>query len=201
MARKNNLDKFRDVMFDDSMVLVDKGFTPVEISQVKRYRYAFSMYLDSPAISDRTLVEDLMKAFDISKSQAYRDLTGVKIILPSVKNAGKEWIRYLVNEELKEIIEFTKLDENKRTMLDQRLAAIDKLAKYNKLNKPDEIEINWDEIVPVTIEPTNDVSVLGVKPLENKEAAIAKMYDRYKSEIEIEDITYEDYKPDDNERD
>lgn len=193
MRPKNNLDRFRDVIFDDSAVLLGKGFLPVEIEQIKRYRFAFSMYLETPSITDRTLVNDMVSNFGISMSQAYRDIANVKIILPSVKNAGREWIRYLVTEELKEIIEYTKRDDlSKAKYIDQRIAALDKLAKYNKLNQPDEIDFNWENIVPIPIEPTNDVSVLGVKPLENKEEFIRKMYEKYKGEIDIEDIVYQD---------
>lgn len=196
MSRKNNLDRFRDVLFDDSELLSSNGFTLVEIDQIKRYRYAFSTYLDSPSITDKRLVDDMVAMFGISSAQAYRDLSNVKIILPSVKNAGREWIRYLVTEELKAVIEYTKDPDREAKYLDQRIAALDKLAKYNKLNQPDEIDFDWDRIMPIPIEPTNDVSVLGVKPMENKEAEIKKLYDRYKADIEIEDITnYEDLTP------
>ena len=50
----------------------------------------------------------------------------------------------------------------------------------------------WDEIIPQQIEPTSDPSVLGATPLVNRDEEIRKLYDKYKGDIEIEDIEYED---------
>ena len=77
------------------------------------------------------------------------------------------------------------------------IRATDVLGKYNKLDKEDATEFPWEEILPTSIEPTNDVTVLKVKPLANKEEEIRKMYEKYKGEIDIEDIGYEEV---DNER-
>lgn len=222
MARKSNLDKFRDVMFTDVATL--KNFTPVELEQLKRYRFAFTVCLDNPSIPDIALRDKLMAEYGMSQTQAYRDIGNVKIILPSVRNAGREWIRYIVNEELKKVIQDINgmLDDyddrykedddgniiirpdykEKAALLSAKILAIDKLGKYNKLNKDDEFELNWDEIVPIPIEPTNDVSVLDVKPIENLKELKAKLYEKYKGEIEIEDIPFEETKDqDDYERD
>ena len=72
------------------------------------------------------------------------------------------------------------------------ILATNVLGKYNKLDKEDATEFPWEEILPIPIEPTNDVTVLKVKPLANKEEEIRKMYEKYKGEIDIEDIGYEE---------
>lgn len=79
----------------------------------------------------------------------------------------------------------------------EQLLAADKLGKYNRLDKEDALEIPWDEIIPISIEPTSDPTVLkGVKPLKNKEEEIEKMYKKYKGEIEIEYTDYEEVNDD-----
>lgn len=190
MSRKNNLDKFQEVMFNDLASL--ENLTPVEIEQVKRYRFAFTVCLENPSISDNRLRDFLMVEFRISQSQAYRDISNIKVILPNIRNAGKEWIRYIVNEELKDAIKKCKDAGNDK--LKELILAIDKLAKYNKLDQDEGEQIPWDEIIPQEIEPTSDISVLGIKPMENKENEIKRLYDKYKGEIEIEDIDYEEVK-------
>jgi hypothetical protein len=212
MSRKNNLDKFKEVMFAHSDELA--GFTEDEKEQLSRYRFAFTLSLDNPTIPDRELRDELISKYKISVSQAYRDIGNVKIILPSVRNAGREWIRYLVNEELKKVIQdinqllegdmstygedkdgnpVVKPDYTQRAaLLNAKTAALDKIGKYNKLNKEDEFELNWDEIVPQSIEPTNDVSVLDVKPMDNPKETKRKLYEKYKNEIEIEDVGFQD---------
>ncbi len=188
MSRKQNLDKMHDLMFQDIDLI--PGITELEKSQLLRYRYAFSMLLEKPSLEDTKLRDGLMSNFFISQSQAYRDISNMKIILPNIRNAGKEWIRYIVNEELKAAIQAAK-DKDK---LKERILAIAALAKYNKLDQDEAEEMPWDEIIPVPIEPTSDPTVLGIKPLENKEEIIRKLYEKYKGDIEIDDVDYEDLK-------
>lgn len=188
MSRKTNLDKFQEVMFADKVDI--SHLSPVEQMQVVRYRFAFTQCLESPSISDTILRDQLISEFGISQSQAYRDIANIKIILPNIKAAGKEWIRYIVTEELKLAIQECKDAGN--DMMKERIMAIDKLAKYNKLDQDDGEQIPWDDIVPIPIDPTNDVSVLGAIPMENAEEEIRKLYEKYKGDIEIEDIDYQD---------
>jgi hypothetical protein len=186
MSRKANLDKFHDVLFNDFDEQVH--LSVYEQQQLKRYRFAFSQSLENPSIPDSKLRDFLMNEFGISQSQAYYDIANTRILLGNVRNAGKEWIRYLVTETLKEAIEACR----KKKKWKEVILATHVLGKYNKLDKEDSNEFPWEEILPIPIEPTNDVTVLKVKPLENKEEEIRKMYEKYKGEIDIEDIGYEE---------
>jgi DNA-directed RNA polymerase subunit F len=188
MSRKSNLDKFQEVMFADKVDI--SHLSPVEQMQVVRYRFAFTQCLESPSIPDTELRDQLMNEFGISQSQAYRDIASIKIILPNIKAAGKEWIRYMVTEELKLAIKECK--DGGADLMKERIMAIDKLAKYNKLDQDDGEQIPWDDIVPIPVEATNDISVMGVKPMENPEEEIRLLYEKYKGDIEIEDIDYQD---------
>lgn len=192
MSRKCNLDKFRDVLFSD--IKESDHLLPVEIDQLKRYRAAFHLSLETPFIADIKLRDFLVKEFKISESQAYRDIGNIRILLGNVRNAGKEWIRYLVNETLKGAI----TDAKKKKYLKERIAAAGLLGKYNRLDKEDALEIPWDEIIPISIEPTSDPTVLKIKPLANKEEEIRKMYEKYKDDIELEYVEYEDLSKNDD---
>jgi len=189
MSRKNNLDKFRDVLFSD--LKEEKHLTPIEREQLKRYRACFTQSLENPSIPDKELRDYLINEFNVSESQAYRDIGNIRILLGNVRNAGKEWVRYIVNETLKQAIEDAKGDKKR---LKELIMAADKLGKYNRLDKEDALEIPWEEILPIPIEPTADPTVLKIKPLENKEEEIEKLYKKYRGEIEIEYIDYEEVK-------
>lgn len=186
MSRKANLDKFHDVLFKD----MDEQLclTMVEREQLKRYRAAYSLSLENSSMLDTELRDFLMSEFDISQTQAYYDITNIRVLLGNVRNASKEWIRYLVNETLKEAINASRIEGKWKNVI----LATNVLGKYNKLDKDDAVEYPWEDILPIPIEPTNDVTVLKVKPMENKEAEIKKMYEKYKGEIDIEDIGYEE---------
>ena len=186
MSRKANLDKFHDVLFNDFDE--QQHLTLTEQDQLKRYRAAYSQSLENPSLPDSKLRDFLINEFGISQTQAYYDIANIRILLGNVRNAGKEWVRYLVNETLKEAIIACKNNKKWKEVI----LATNVLGKYNKLDKEDATEFPWEEILPIPIEPTNDVTVLKVKPLANKEEEIRKMYEKYKGEIDIEDIGYEE---------
>ena len=186
MSKRNTLDKFHNVMFvdfDESVLTLD------EREMLRRYRAVFTLSLENPSMTDTKLRDYLMEEFGVNMATAYRDLSNVRVLLGNVQNAGKEWIRYIVNETLKKAIEDAKLLGKNGIKL--MILAADKLGKYNRLDKEDATELPWDEIIPQTIEPTTDPTVLGIKPLANKEEEIRRMYEKYRDEIEIEDIGYE----------
>jgi len=186
MSRKPNLDKFHDVLFNDFDE--QQHLTPVECDQLKRYRAAYAQSLENPSIPDIKLRDYLVNEFGISTTQAYCDIANIRVLLGNVRNASKEWMRYLINETLKEAIAACKLTGDWKKVI----LATNVLGKYNRLDKEDATEYPWEEILPTSIEPTNDVTVLKVKPLANKEEEIRKMYEKYKGEIDIEDIGYEE---------
>jgi len=201
MNRKSKLEKYKDYLFEDldeiSVLMKIPNLSLAERNLILRFRFAFTRLLETPSLQDKKLRDDLMNEFDISESQAYRDIADIKIFLPNFKAAGKEWIRYVVNEELKEAIQDAKEDGKLR----ERIEAIKALGKYNKLDQDDGEELPWDAIVPVEIEPTTDPSVLGIKAIPNLDNEIKKLYEKYKSEIEIEDIDFTDVEDDGQEKD
>lgn len=192
---KRNLDKFQAIMFDD-MASLDH-LSQDEKDQLRRFRFAFTKLLDNPSMSDVVLRDELMSMFKIKSTQAYVDISNLKIILPNIRNAGKEWVRYIVNEELKLAIAECKRYGDKK--LSERIMAIDKLAKYNKLDQDEGEEIDWDQIYPQPIEPTDDISVLGEIPMVNKRETIERLITKFKNEIEIEDIEFQEVNDGDQE--
>lgn len=188
MARKPALDKYHDVLFKNFDEI--EHLTAAERKQLTRYRLAFTESLENPTLPDTQLRDLLMNTFGISATQAYVDIQNIRILLGNVRNAGKEWIRYLVNETLKKAIEDAKALGPKGIKL--QIMAANTLGKYNMLDREDAVELPWEDIVPQSIEPTSDPTVIGGKKLANKEEEIKKMYEKYKGEIEIEYTDYEE---------
>ncbi len=191
MSREHPLERFRTVLFEN---VSESTLTGNEYQQLVRYRDAFTQSLDNPLIRDTELRDYLMSTYHISESQAYRDLANIRILLGNVRNAGKEWIRYLVIEGLKDAAARARLTGK----LKEEIMALDKLAKYNRLDKEDMAELPFDKIIPVDWETTSDVTVLGAKPIENLDAEIEKLYKKYMDDIEIEDIDYQEVDDDGN---
>jgi len=185
MSREHPIDRFRNVMFNNAK---ETELTEAEQKQLTRYRDAFVQSLDNPLIRDTELRDYLINNYRISDSQAYRDLANIRILLGNVRNANKEWVRYMVIEGLKKQY----FDADAEGKQREAIMALDKLGKYNRLDKEDLEELPFDKVIPVDWEATTDISVLGIKPMENRKEEIQKLLKKYADDIEIEDIDYQE---------
>ena len=170
------IDKLQLHLFadDDKLPVV---FHKDEINMVKRYRYAFSRWLDNPTLSPAEIRNDLMSTFAISEATAYRDIPIVETLVGNLKQSTKEFMRLKANHM---VHEGYKLAEFAETALEVKQAeAMIKagmaLVKINKLDKDDVFSFEWDEIKKIDYEVTGDVSVLGLEPLAESEEELEEL--------------------------
>lgn len=135
------------------------ALTTKEDEILKRYQHTFAYWHEKPDLRDSQIVEYMMGKFGIEKSQAYRDLPHIKYLLGNVRNASKEWHRYVVVETCKEAIQKARADKNWIAMI----MAADKIGKYTMLDKDDQERMPWDEIVPPEFEASPDINILNPK--------------------------------------
>lgn len=182
------LDRLNKHLFDDESDLPVR-FDKDEQEMVLRYRDAYVHWLATPQSSDRDMIEYIMDHFDISEATAYRDLAKVKLLLGNVKSASKEFHRHTANhmirEGYKEALNAKKLLQVKKAMA--MIRAGEALVKVNKLDKDESENIPWDDIIPLSLEPSTDVSVIGRKPIPNLKEVQLKLRKKYGL---IEDVDY-----------
>ena len=160
---------------DNSKIPLHHQFTDKQLVIKKRYSTAFSYWIDKPTLSDKKVASFIVNEFGISPIQAYRDLIKVKILLGNVRNASKEWQRFKVIAMLDRAYELAERTKDPKSII----LAADKLGKYTMLDKEDIQKIPYDEIVPQNWEITGDVTVMGLKPIDDLEAKQKKMREKY----------------------
>ncbi len=101
MGREHTLDKLQRVFFEGAG---ESSLTSVQLTQLRRYRAAFSIWLDKPILSDSNIRDFLIKEHGVSKQQAYTDIHNLKYLLGNVTNAGKEWQRYKADQLISEAV-------------------------------------------------------------------------------------------------
>lgn len=180
MPKPQTLDRVKTALFDGN----EQTLSAVELHLFRRYKASFTMWLDEPTMRDSEIRDFLRANFDISESQAYRDIANIKFLLGNVRNANKEWQRYKVINMLDEAYALAKEAKDAKAMI----LAADKLGKYTQLDQKDDEIKPWDEIIPQTFEPTSDPSVLGIKPMPNYRAKIKEMLKEYSQDIEFIEI-------------
>lgn len=184
MARVSTLIKFKDRFWDDIESL---EATAIEREQILRLRFIFDQKLQNPSVENRTLIEELENKFKISQSQAYRDIADMDEVFGDIQSSSKEYIRYIVNETLKEAIALARDRNDAKSMV----AAASALAKYARLDQPDTPKLPFDKIIPQTIEYTADPSVLGIEIKGDPQQLIAAAKRKY---LNAQEVEYEDVK-------
>lgn len=185
------LEKCNKYLFDDRSDL-PVHFDADEQNMVIRYRDAYVHWIDKPHKSDRDMIEYIMEQHQVKDSQAYRDLVRIKILIGNVKSASKEFQRhtanYMIREGYKIAIDAQSLLEVKQA--EAMIRAGQALVKINKLDKDEAENIPWDDIIPLDLEPSTDVSVIGRKPIPDLEAVQARLRKKYSTQIE--DVPFTD---------
>ena len=161
-------------------------FSEKELEIKKRYVTVFTFWLDKPMLSDKKIIQFMTSNLGMSKTQAYRDIDKIKILLGNVRNANKEWQRYKLIAMLDKAYEMAEAARNSMAMI----KAAQVLGKYTQLDKEETAAIPYDEIVPQSFEPTGDVSVLGIQPIKDLKDRQKKLREKYGSTL-IEEASYE----------
>ncbi|HNX93058.1 MAG TPA: hypothetical protein PKI17_05990 [Syntrophomonas sp.] len=154
--------------------------TEAEMDIRHRIATGFTAWVEYPIKPEKDIVSLLMEQFDISQRQAYNDVFSIKMMLGNVKNAHKEWYRYMVIEMAKETYQKAKeLDDAKAMAM-----ALDKIGKYTRLDQVDAEALPWDQLVPPNFEPSSDITVLGFKHDPNLDERRKRLKRKYLQEIE-----------------
>ena len=160
-----------------------------QVAHILRLREMYSWFVASPDIKDRQMVTQTLDRFRVSRAEAYADLAIVKMLLPLLTSASRDFHRYRANEMLLETYRMAKARKDTKTM--ERAAA--SYAKYNRVDLEDEQTLPYDMIVVQPFTATSDPTILGLKPIPNLQQKIDKLLAKYRTEtIDIEDIEYEE---------
>jgi hypothetical protein len=147
----------------------------------QRVQAAFIKKLENPTIRDKDIVQYLMKEFGISMSVAYTDINAAEVIHGNVRKANKDYVRMVVTENLKYIIETEKdriaADPENKYPTKDYITAISILSKAHNLDKEAPDLPNWNELQPPNIEPTNDVTILDLEMIDDE--GIKKLRQKY----------------------
>ena len=160
------------------------ALTPYEMERRNRWLICVSKKMESPLMPDRTLVEILETGITgqfrgVAKSTAYRDIAAVNKITGNIQLAATNWYRYMIIEGAKEAFDIAKAEKDARGMA----AALDKIGKYTRADKPDN-EFDWDQMLPPVMEPSNDTTLLeGIEPIEDLEERRSKLREIFKGEM------------------
>ena len=184
MAKKETYEICLQHLYDDASKLTH--LAPQHREKLLRIRSGYTLMNEFPSKKDREIILHLTKMFNIEKSAAYEDLRIIKDLLGSINKQSKDWHRFRFNQWIDKAIEIAEHKNDSEAIT----KAANTYGKYNQLDKEDVERVPWDEIIPQLFEPSEDPSLLGLKPIPNIREKISYMNKKYGDQIE--DVTYED---------
>ncbi|MBR2607132.1 MAG: hypothetical protein IKC70_04305 [Bacteroidaceae bacterium] len=190
------IDTARDHLFADVQDMQRIGLPLATQEHLFRLRDLYNFWLQHPRFKDKEIVLKLQQDYKLGKSQAYTDLSILKLLLGEFQKTSKDYHRYRFLEMIHEAYEVARINKDAKAMT----AAADKYAKYTQLDKDDELNFDYDKIVVQAFVPTDDPSVSGFKPIPNLRDVVRKKIEQYSKEYDyVEEIKPEDedYNPDD----
>lgn len=175
-VKLTRFEKIQLYLFEDPKNIPEYHKLSEEELRIKsRYAKVFTFWIDNPTLSDKKIINYMMSELGIAKSQAYRDISNIKLLLGNVRNATKEWHRYKLIAMIDKAYEYAERNFDAKGMI----MAASALGKFTQLDKEDVQMLPYDEIVPQNWEITGDVTVMGLQPIENLEAKQKKMREKY----------------------
>lgn len=168
---------------------LEQRYDSKTVSALMRIRDEYQWTLANPDKPDRAFVDTMVARHGMSERAVYADLAVIKQLLPALQSSSREWHRWKANQMLLETYEQAKRRHDTKTM--ERAAA--SYAKFNRVDLEDEQVIPYEDIVVQPFTATSDPSVLGIKPIENLDAVVKAMIEKYRQEtLDIEDVEFEE---------
>ncbi len=186
MPIPNTLAICQEHLFSDTTKMEAAGVPAVVRERIVRLRDLYNMWLQSPSLRARELVERDVAQYGLHKSMAYEDIKLVRLLLGDLNEASKEFHRWRFNEMILRAVELAEKKDDVRSLV----AALDKYAKYNKLDQEDEQDKPFEVIAVQPFEPTENPEVIGIKRVPNIVEKINKKIKQYWNE-DIEDVMLE----------
>lgn len=175
----------------------EKVLTPAEMVIKQRYELCITRMMDHPLESDKMVIDFLMHGCNgltspVGKSQAYRDLAVITRLVGNIQLAAKSWYRHMIVEGSKRIYEKALASNDFKGAA----AALDKLGKYTRCDKDDDV-MDWSEMLPPVFEPSDDITLLeGLTPIapDKLEAERSRLRNLFMHTLaaDAEDAVYEE---------
>lgn len=188
------IDMCEKYLFADINEMSADGVPEIIQKRLVRLRDMYNLWLQFPRKKDLEIVSELEQRYQVSKSTAYEDVRIIKRLLGDLAKTTKDYHRFKFCQMIDETYEMAKRIKDARAMG----AATNYYAKYTQLDKEDILDKGYDKIVVQPFEPTDDPTVLGIKPIPNVRERIKKKIEQYWSE-DVEDVDFEsvEYNEDD----
>lgn len=146
-------------------------YAVTQVEHILRLRDMVTWCIANPDMKDRQFVDVIIQRYGISKVTAYADLKVVKVVLPKLAEATRDYHRWRYNEMILDTYQMAKKRKDTKTME----KAATSYAKYNRIDVEDETAMPYHLIVVQPFFPTMDPRVVDITPMPNVDERIREL--------------------------
>ena len=180
MSMPANIDEYQLSLFESADEMARKRLPQEMIDRLLRLRSLYTFWLNFPDKGTREMVNQEKVMYpQLKERQCYDDIKLLKILIGNLEQESKEWHRHVFNARTERIYKEAMRAHDYRSA---EKANAD-YAKYNKLDKDEIEQHDFSEIVPPVIEPTDDPTVIGLKPVKDLRGKIQKLKKKLGADI------------------
>ncbi len=185
MSIPTNIDDYQLSLFSSEDEMKRRNLPQEMQTRLLRLRSLYTFWLNFPDKTTREMVQQERVMYqDVKERQAYDDVKLLKMLIGNLEQESKNWHRHVFNQRTEKIYQAAMRAHDYRSA---EKANAD-YAKYNKLDKDEPEKLNYDEITPQMIIPTDDPSVIGIKPVKDLRGKIQRLKKKLGADIEDADF-------------
>lgn len=185
MSIPTNIDDYQLSLFSSEDEMKRRNLPQEMQTRLLRLRSLYTFWLNFPDKTTREMVQQERVMYqDVKERQAYDDVKLLKMLIGNLEQESKNWHRHVFNQRTEKIYQAAMRAHDYRSA---EKANAD-YAKYNKLDKNEPEKLNYDEITPQMIIPTDDPSVIGIKPVKDLRGKIQRLKKKLGADIEDADF-------------
>ena len=181
------IEKIRNNLFATPKEMQENGLKERERDRVLHLRDMYNYWLSYPTTREKDILAEIQRRFEVDKPTAYNYVGALRVLLGDLGKTNRDFIRFQFNEMIRDAYDMARRDHD----ADAMIKALDKFAKYNRLDEPDGVDFQWDSIMPQQFVMSDDPTTIGFKPIPNIREKIKAKIDQYWNS-NIEDVRFEE---------
>lgn len=189
MSLPVNIDEYSRYIVMSDEQLKEERIAHTILQRLHRLRGLYAYWLQFPDKFERDIIQQDIALFGVRRAQAYDDVRLVQILLGSMQQASRNFMRWKINQDIEKDLKAARRAQDYRAVAQLHKVRM----QNNRTDKEDEPETNYDRIPLFGVVFTSNPKALGIDGYEN-EAALRKDIEKYNKKFSREiDQEYTDF--------
>ena len=176
-----------DYLFASVEEMKAAGLQAKIIDRLLRIRAIYTWWLQSPQLTDRDVVAEMIRRYDIKTRTAYDDLALIKTCLGSLNQCSQDYLRWVFLQRCEEGFEMARKKDDPSAFAKVLTA----YGKYSRLDREEGLAPDYSAIVPQVFEISanpEDAGFRRIPDIEKKAEKMLRQFQREFQSVEFEEI-------------